>query len=209
MKNTQKLKRGDLRDALVEYALKAVDEGHIETMSLRAAARDLGVSSGAVYRHFADKDSLLVEIVLLGFHEVREIFLTIRPEGKPAKTVQECYEISRKMCHAYVHFALKKPALWHMMFGRVGNIARDSMMADPELCRYTPFDAILENMRDMHALGALDHAPDLADVRYVWSATHGAADLAQSGARLDSDAIEAVIEQTFERNMRAIGFQSA
>ena len=62
MKTISKLKRGDLRDALVDYTLDVARDGHIETMSLRKAARDLGVSSGAVYRHFADKGALLAAV---------------------------------------------------------------------------------------------------------------------------------------------------
>ena len=205
MGNIVKLKRGDLREALIAYALDAAKQGHIEVMSLRAAARDLGVSSGAVYRHFADKDALLVEIVMLGFVELRERFFAIRPQGDTAHTVQHALTRSEKFVTEYMDFALEKPALWHMMFGRVGNLAREILMADTEKCSYTPFDAILQNILDLYRLGALDHEPDLADVRYLWSATHGAADLAQSGARLDSDQIEEVCKQTMERNLRAIG----
>lgn len=206
MGNIVKLKRGDLREALIVYALDAAKQGHIEIMSLRAAARDLGVSSGAVYRHFTDKDALLVEIVMIGFEELRERFLTIRPENSRAETIELALERSRAFVTNYIDFALDKPALWHMMFGRVGNLAREILMADAEKCAYTPFDAVLENIRDLYRLGALDHEPDLADVRYLWSATHGAADLAQSGARLDSDQIETVCTQTIDRNLRAIGF---
>ena len=205
MENVVKLKRGDLREALVAYALEAAKQGHIEVMSLRAAARDLGVSSGAVYRHFTDKDALLIEIVLIGFDDLRERFLAIRPENDSALSVEHGLGRCAEFVTCYMTFALEKPALWHMMFGRVGNLARDFMMADPERCKYTPFDCILENIRDLYRLGALDHEPDIADVRYLWSATHGAADLAQSGARLDSDQIDVICAQTTERNLRALG----
>lgn len=205
MAQTLKLKRGDLRDALIQYALQATKDGHIEVMSLRQAARDLGVSSGAVYRHFADKDTLLAEIVKIGFFDLREKFVTIRPEGAIAKSPEQAIARCRATCRTYITFAHENNALWHMMFGRVGMMCRDELMTDPDLKRYTPFDVGMELGRDLHRVGLLDHEPDIADNRYIWSAIHGAADLAQSGARLDSDHLDQIIEDTVQRNMRMLG----
>lgn len=204
-----KLKRGDLRDALVDYALQAAKDGHIEIMSLRQAARDLGVSSGAVYRHFADKDSLLSEIVKIAFFDLRERFISIRPEGAIAQTPEEAIARCRATVRTYITYAHENNALWHMMFGRVGMMCRDELMQDPELKRYTPFDVGFELGRDLFRLGLIPREPDIADNRYIWSAIHGAADLAQSGARLDFEQLDQVIEDTVQRNMRMLGFDLA
>ena len=200
-----KLKRGDLRDALVDYAMQAAKDGHIEVMSLRQAARDLGVSSGAVYRHFADKDALLTEIVKMGFFDVRERFFAVRPEGAVAKTPKEAIDRCYKLARTYISFAFENNALWHMMFGRVGMLCREELMKDPELKRYTPFDVCVEINMDLHRVGLLEKEPTLADVRYQWSATHGAADLAQSGARLDHEALDQIIDETVRRNLLSVG----
>lgn len=201
-----KLKRGDLRQAVIDYAARAALDGHIEVMSLRQAARDLGVSSGAVYRHFADKDSLLVEIVLMGHIELREKFFTARPEGNNAKDAETIIDRARQITTYYIEFAHEKPALWHMMFGRIGMLARQHVMKDPDLMRYTPLDAVGENLKDLYRLGLINVKPDVSDVRFVWSATHGAADLAQSGLRMDSDQLERVIEETVVRSLRSVGY---
>jgi AcrR family transcriptional regulator len=201
-----KLKRGDLRDALINYTLEAAKKGHIETMSLRKAARDLGVSSGAVYRHFTDKDALLMEIAMMTNMRLRDIFHAIRPEDDPAKTVDQCIERGFAIVRAYIMFAHENPALWRMIFGRIGLKCRDVAMQDPELRRYTAFDAAIQNNLDLYRLGAIAREPDMDDHRYMWSATHGAADLTQSGARLDSDDLERVCVETAKRNFRSIGF---
>lgn len=205
MPDQLKLKRGDLHDALIDYALEAARQGHIEVMSLRQAARDLGVSSGAVYRHFADKDTLLGAIVKIGFFDLRDRFLAVRPEGAVAQTPQQaidrCFEVAR----AYITFAHDNNALWHMMFGRIGMICRDEMVKDPELTRYTPFDVGMAICNDLYYHGLLPRCPDVADNRYIWSAIHGAADLAQSGARMDYERLDEVISDTTYRNLRALG----
>ena len=52
----------DLRSALVALAMDHVRRDGAESFSLREAARDAGVTSGAAYKHFADKDQLLAAV---------------------------------------------------------------------------------------------------------------------------------------------------
>ncbi len=200
-----KLKRGGLRQALIDYATDQTQKGGIETMSLRAAARDLGVSSGAVYRHFDDKDALLIEIVFQGFQTLRAAILEIRPEGSNAATPKQAIERAFAMCRHYIHFSHANPSLWRMMFGRIGVACREEVQTDPEWMRYTVLDAASENYLDLFRLGILSREPDLQDVRFIWSALHGAADLAQSGARLDGVFIDFVADDTCRRSLRSIG----
>lgn len=202
----QVLKRGDLRDALMDYAQEKTKEGEIETMSLRAAARDLGVSSGAVYRHFADKEELLIEIVHNAFMDMRDAFHLVRPEGDVADTPELAIERSFRLGRFYMIFAHDNPTLWRLMFGRIGVRCRECrLMNDPEMMKYTVLDVVTENFRDLWRSGALPREPDIKDIRYMWSALHGAADLSQSGSRLDAEDPLEVADQTIRRNLRSVG----
>ena len=202
-----KLKRGELREALLDYAMNAAAEGTIEVMSLRQAARDLGVSSGAVYRHFADKESLLIEITHGGFLDLKARFQQIRPENDPSQSLDQTIARMRETVRVYIGFALEHTALWHMMFGRVGVACRDEMMQDPETAHYTPFDVVLALLQVFKKFGVTEEEVTEADLRFCWSAVHGAADLAQSGARIDSEEIDQIISDTHIRNLRALGFK--
>jgi AcrR family transcriptional regulator len=207
MARTQPLRRGDLRDALVAYARCETDAGRIDAMSLRGAARDLGVSSGAVYRHFADKDALLCAIAWQGFIELRALFTAIRPQGAAAPSPEVAVGRAYAMGRAFVGFANRNPTLWRMMMGRIGVMCRDRLMADPELSGYTLLDCSGENCRDLWRLGAIPDEPDIEDIRFMWAAAHGAADLLQSGLREDAGCCGAddLADQTTERSLRALG----
>ncbi len=206
MAQPRPLKRGDLRDALVDYARCETDAGRIDSMSLRGAARDLGVSSGAVYRHFCDKDALMCAIAWQGFMELRELFLAIRPEDSPARSPEVAVERAYRMGRAFVGFAKRNPTLWRMMMGRIGVTCRERMLEDPELSRYTLLDCSGENCRDLYRLGAIPDEPNIEDIRFMWSAAHGAADLMQSGMRMDADCgSDELADQTTERSLRALG----
>lgn len=53
---------GNLKQALMSAAMKELATEGLEAFSLRGVARRAGVSAPAVYRHFADKDALLVAV---------------------------------------------------------------------------------------------------------------------------------------------------
>jgi len=55
---------GNLRAALIAAALKAIGEEGPEKFTLRDVARRAGVSAAAVYRHFRDKDDLLIAVAV-------------------------------------------------------------------------------------------------------------------------------------------------
>jgi len=63
---------GNLREALLQRAADVIAERGVEAVSLRALARDLGVSHSAPRRHFADRGALLAEIARVGFLMARE-----------------------------------------------------------------------------------------------------------------------------------------
>src|SRR5687768_1314674 len=63
---------GDLRHALLQAALRTIQQHGVEALTLRAVGQDLGVSRTALYRHFADKSALLAVVAQEGFRMLRE-----------------------------------------------------------------------------------------------------------------------------------------
>ncbi|HEX8062442.1 MAG TPA: TetR/AcrR family transcriptional regulator [Allosphingosinicella sp.] len=61
-KSGDKYHHGNLPGALVQAALSILDEGGAADLSVRAAARRAGVSSGAPFRHFASREALLAAV---------------------------------------------------------------------------------------------------------------------------------------------------
>ena len=53
---------GDLRRVLVAEALQLAAEGGLDAVNIREAARRAGVSPGAPFRHFADRQALLTAV---------------------------------------------------------------------------------------------------------------------------------------------------
>lgn len=58
---------GDLRQGFIDAACAQLRKASADQLSLRALARDLGVSQTAAYRHFASKNALFAAIATQGF----------------------------------------------------------------------------------------------------------------------------------------------
>jgi len=103
---------GDLRKALLREAPGCIAEQGLDKFTLRGLARDLGVTHGAVYKHFADKRELLVALALSG-HE--DFAATLRDAATRDQGVEDRI---RNVARAYVRWALANDSLYQIMFCR-------------------------------------------------------------------------------------------
>jgi AcrR family transcriptional regulator len=102
---------GNLREALLEAAERALENGGLQSMSLRELSRELGVTHASPRRHFADKQDLIDALARRGFERMDEIL------GRAAKNNGQVFKTRLiKFARAYVGFALKHPALCGLMF---------------------------------------------------------------------------------------------
>ncbi|HBR48199.1 MAG TPA: hypothetical protein DEA80_25285, partial [Afipia sp.] len=102
---------GDLRSALVALAMERVRKGGAENFSLREAARDAGVTSGAAYKHFADKDELLAAVAA-------EALNLLAHRTQKATTGLKGKERLHAAAMAYIDFASAEPRLFRPAFSR-------------------------------------------------------------------------------------------
>ena len=110
--STRSYHHGDLRAALLAAAIESLEAG--ESFSLRAVARRAGVSPTAPYRHFADREALDSAVAIEGFKDLRADL-----EAALAESVQPAApeDVIAALGVAYVGFALRRPAVFRLMFG--------------------------------------------------------------------------------------------
>ena len=101
---------GNLRAELLDRAIEVVGTDGVDALSLRALARDLGVSHGAPSRHFPDRQALLDAVAVLGFERLAER-LAAGAEGDGGLR-----ERLHALARAYVGFATTYGALLDLMF---------------------------------------------------------------------------------------------
>lgn len=102
---------GDLHNALIRSAVELIREHGPAELSLREVAKRAGVSHGAPYRHFRNKDALLQEIVCAGFRRLSACLRAV--ETRYADPRDQLV----KAGVAYVELAVANPEITLLMFG--------------------------------------------------------------------------------------------
>lgn len=102
---------GDLKTALLAYAMNQLENNGLESLSMRDMAKAIDVSHTAAYRHFVDKRALLDAVAAQGFE-------TLRGACEQAIEGAELSPRERLLACglAYVQFGLNKPKLLIHMF---------------------------------------------------------------------------------------------
>lgn len=193
---------GHLRQALVDQAVRTIREKGVEALTLREAGARLGVSRTALYRHFADKQSLLAAVATEGFRAFREA-LAAAWEGQGRGRVG-----LQAMGRAYVRFALASPSHYRVMFGSF--LAHAKCDPDLTVVAESAFRVLVDAITELQANGLVreGRADELAV--FVWSSVHGLAMLAIDGQLGQPDAsIDALATMTVERVWDGIGTSAA
>jgi AcrR family transcriptional regulator len=154
---------GDLRHTIVAAALEAISRDGVDALSLRALAREAGVSHAAPAHHFGDRAGLLTEIAAEGFEQMADDL------GAAYERTGSFLEVGV----AYVEFAVGHPAHFAVMFR-------------PELLR--THDPRLDAARRRSSDGLYGRvgsvAPDVDALRAgvaAWALVHGVATLYLGG----------------------------
>ncbi len=177
---------GDLRNALLQAALKLVARKGVEGFSLREAARAVGVSAAAAYRHFEDKSALLAAIALEGLVRLAgrmEEALARAPgaPGTPARAAAEMTAIG----WAYVEFAVANPSYFRVMFGPWCEHPQAAQIPPETFPRgRDPFQILADMLDGMARAGAISTASREGAEIAAWSAVHGLSSLLVEGSLL-------------------------
>jgi AcrR family transcriptional regulator len=165
---------GNLREALVRAALDLIAEFGPGGFSFAEAARRAGVSPAAPYRHFRDRDALVVEIARRGFGRLADDLTAAWAEEKSGPL-----NALKAMGNAYLAFARREPAYYAAMF-ESGVAASDDAGLQREGDR--AFSALRHAaVAVSHLLPADRRAPPHMMSLHIWAMSHGIAALFGAG----------------------------
>lgn len=181
---------GDLRRALLDEALRTIQQDGVAALTLRSIGLRLGVSRTALYRHFTDKRALLSSVATEGFRLLTERLVAAWNVGGVRGF--------NAMGTAYIRFAMANPSHYRVMFGgfvddgpRGEELLRESTAAFQALV-----DAIIALQKD--AAVRKDDPQRLA--QFIWAAVHGVSMLIIDGQLAHQQAaIDDLIEFAVQR----------
>ncbi len=162
---------GDLRQALIAAALHLVERRGAEGFTLREAARVVGVTHAAPYRHFADKSTLLAAVALEGVQGMRDAMLAA------TRGVSDPLSRLEAIGVAYVTYAVAHPSHFRVMYGK----ALDGVIPELAAVKQQKLALLLDSVRACQQTGALATVPPELLAVACWSAVHGLATLLIEG----------------------------
>jgi len=174
MSNTQAAEsrpyhHGDLRRALIDAATRLLEAEGPSALSLRAVAREAGVSPAAPYHHFKDKSELLEAVASEGWTQLDAAIAKVRAEAAtPADALDE-------IGVAYVCFARQNPAIYRVMYDTARD--REEFPADMEGKEDSAYCKVRDTFID--AGSNPDDALELElATTAAWCSAHGLAEMA-------------------------------
>lgn len=199
--DTKPLHHGRLREEVIRHALAEARLGAIEGLSMRDLSRQLGVSPGAIYRHFEDRDAILSAVAQAGFDLLAERFAAALPFDSKATSGADAVARFEALAIAYVTFASTHYGVWRLMFGPYG---RDPEAPRPE--RPTTYQWLGKALAELHAHGVIETATP-EDQYFVWTAVHGLSDL-QASPAAPSAPVTANTRRHVRLTLRALGYRA-
>jgi AcrR family transcriptional regulator len=157
---------GSLKQALLQAAERILEREGIQGLTLRAAAREAGVSHAAPKNHFGDLAGLLSELAAVGF---------VRFTAAMQANVCESGSPERRMAamgSGYVAFARAHPGLFLLMFrGERLDFSRPALRAAVDASSRALSDAVgARRGEKVQASLSLEQA---ASIVAAWSLVHG------------------------------------
>ncbi len=163
---------GDLRNALIAAALELAREGGPDAIVLREAARRVGVSATAAYRHFTALPQLVEAVTIASLGALARAMEAELARCEDVDDLQ--VQAWQRMCaigRGYVHFAMSEPGLFATAFNRkdeIGHVEGETGASglNAEQLLEWALDGLLE-------VGSLAPADREAAATNAWAVVHG------------------------------------
>lgn len=161
---------GSLRETVLNLSKQLIQEKGIQDFSLREVARLAGVSRTAPYRHFPDKESVMLAIAEEAFAKVNEAMQIVvqRSGDKPVVAVQELIVI-------YVKFMVENRHYSPFIFG---SIIRDKIYRERlAIAREKMTATILDMVKRARLMKGDSAQQQKLFAAGTWALMHGVASL--------------------------------
>jgi AcrR family transcriptional regulator len=158
---------GALRAALLGAAERVLERDGLAGLTLRAVAREAGVSHAAPTHHFGDLTGLVSELAAIGFRQFNETMSAAGATG--TSTIEKAMSRAR----AYVVYAQAHPGMYGLMF-RTERLD----MTRPSLCEaanasFAGLAGAIGASRQEEISRQSLSLEQAADIARAWSLVHG------------------------------------
>ena len=191
---------GDLRNALVAAAAELAANGGPGSVTIRAAAREVGVTPTAAYRHFAGHEELLTAAKARALEELTTAMTKAVADRSATEGDAVRHALARfgAFGRGYITFAQQEPGLFHTVF------APGASQSPPpfERTETSPYQLLVSALDDLVAVGYLSPERRPITEFTAWAMVHGLATLLDGPL---ADLSESMRDEVIVRSMLVLG----
>jgi AcrR family transcriptional regulator len=154
---------GRLRSEIVEASRRLIDDG-VDTLTLRAVAREAGIAGPSIYDHFANVDAIRDEVIRLCFDELIErLSIAGGADGDAEARLHA-------ICTAYVAYGEEYPHRYALLYRFVRTRERNAATGHggPRALQI-----LVDSIADCAAAGLSSSTNPYDDAVAVWACIHG------------------------------------
>ena len=192
---------GDLKETLVRVAADLLRRKGSAALTLRAVAREAGVSQAAPYRHFADRRALVAAVAERGFQRLQQAMLD------KMRTTEGRVGL-KQVALAYVEFGLGNPAEYRVMFGP--ELADTTDLPELRRTARSVLGFVAEGIRQLQSAGLVGAGDPWLMAVTTWSTLHGLVMLTLDGQTAGvSPNVDALVEEATRMMMFGMAGRAA
>ena len=170
---------GDLHDALLKAAETILERDGLTGLTLRAVAREAGVSHAAPAHHFRDLTGLVSELAAIGY---RRFGAAMNAAVVPGRSWAE---VGLARAHAYLDFAREHPAMYQLMFRAERLDMSNPVLKEAANASFAGLVAAVGEGRGEAVASEALTLGQAADAARAWSMMHGFSTLLLDGRLSD------------------------
>jgi AcrR family transcriptional regulator len=163
----------------VASAVRLIEAGGPGAFSLREAAREVGVSPTAAYRHFDDKSALMAAAASEGYARLARRMQRSMDGASARRTERVSVARFKAVGRAYVSFAFDHPSLFRLMFSECA--AGGLSAAEGQSALETPWTLLGRSLDALLVDGVLPEDRRSGAELKAWTVVHGYASLSLDG----------------------------
>ena len=180
-----------LREEILEAAeALLLETGSEDAVSIRAVADRVGVTAPSIYRHFADKGTLLFEVCDRQFGRFHE-YIDAKRSGH-ADPLEAVKAIGR----AYIEFGLNYPEHYRIMFMGRSDLTPEQY-EDHVLAEQASFMELVGAVQECIDAGLL-HRDAFETATILWTAAHGLTSLLIAKPNFPWPPVAELVERTLD-----------
>jgi AcrR family transcriptional regulator len=170
---------GGLRDALLQAAERVLERDGLPGLTLRAVAREAGVSHAAPAHHFADLTGLVSELAAIGFRQFNNAMVAADALG--ASPLEKALARAK----GYVAYAQAHPGMYGLMFRTERLDMSRPALRDAANASFAGLAGAIGAARHEQISDQTLSLEQAADIARAWSLVHGFTTLLLDGRLTD------------------------